>query len=215
MKPKQEGNEMIIDILEVGEYLANCYLVGCEKTRAGIVIDPGDAGDFVISKIKQNKLRIDKIVLTHGHLDHIGAVEYLRNILGAKVLIHSGDAEMLTSPERNLSAFTASPMAAKEPDILLEDGQIIEFGETALKVLHTPGHSPGGISLYGEGVVFTGDTLFLGSVGRTDLPNGDFDLLMSSIQGKLFALPDETIIYPGHGPETTVEQEKNFNPFVR
>ncbi|PJA27029.1 MAG: MBL fold metallo-hydrolase [candidate division Zixibacteria bacterium CG_4_9_14_3_um_filter_46_8] len=206
---------MIIDILEVGEYLANCYLVGCEKTRAGIVIDPGDAGDFVISKIKQNKLRIDKIVLTHGHLDHIGAVEYLRNILGAKVLIHSGDAEMLTSPERNLSAFTASPMAAKEPDILLEDGQIIEFGETALKVLHTPGHSPGGISLYGEGVVFTGDTLFLGSVGRTDLPNGDFDLLMSSIQGKLFALPDETIIYPGHGPETTVEQEKNFNPFVR
>jgi len=215
MKPKQEGNEMIIDILEVGEYLANCYLVGCEKTRAGIVIDPGDAGDFVISKIKQNKLRIDKIVLTHGHLDHIGAVEYLRNILGAKVLIHSGDAEMLTSPERNLSAFTASPMAAKEPDILLEDGQIIEFGETALKVLHTPGHSPGGISLYGEGVVFTGDTLFLGSVGRTDLPNGDFDLLMSSIQGKLFALPDETIIYPGHGPETTLEQEKNFNPFVR
>ena len=215
MKPKQEGNEMIIDILEVGEYLANCYLVGCEKTRAGIVIDPGDAGDFVISKIKQNKLRIDKIVLTHGHLDHIGAVEYLRNILGAKVLIHSGDAEMLTSPDRNLSAFTASPMAAKEPDILLEDGQIIEFGETALKVLHTPGHSPGGISLYGEGVVFTGDTLFLGSVGRTDLPNGDFDLLMSSIQGKLFALPDETIIYPGHGPETTVEQEKNFNPFVR
>ena len=179
------------------------------------MIDPGDAGDFVISKIKQNKLRIDKIVLTHGHLDHIGAVEYLRNILGAKVLIHSGDAEMLTSPERNLSAFTASPMAAKEPDILLEDGQIIEFGETALKVLHTPGHSPGGISLYGEGVVFTGDTLFLGSVGRTDLPNGDFDLLMSSIQGKLFALPDETIIYPGHGPETTVEQEKNFNPFVR
>lgn len=202
-------------MFEVGSYMANCYLVGCDKTRQGVVIDPGDSGDMILSRIEENKLTIDKILLTHGHLDHIGAVGYVRKALGAKVYIHKGDAEMLISPEVNMSAYTPTPVQTNGADILVEDNQEIEFGETKLTVLHTPGHSPGGISLYGEGVVFTGDTIFLGSVGRTDFPNSDFDQLMSSITEKIYALPDETVIYPGHGPDTAVGQEKQFNPFVR
>jgi hydroxyacylglutathione hydrolase len=206
---------MIIDIIEVGMHRANCYIVGCEKTRKGIVIDPGDEGDFILSKIKENDLDIDKIVLTHGHLDHIGALEYVRDALNARVYIHRDDADMLVSPEKNLSAFTPEQVQANPAEVLLQEGDEIEFGEIKLKVLHTPGHTPGGISLYGEGVVFTGDAVFLGSVGRTDLPGGDFDLLMANIKEKIFTLPDDTVIYSGHGPDTTVGQEKNYNPFVQ
>ncbi|MBD3168733.1 MAG: MBL fold metallo-hydrolase [candidate division Zixibacteria bacterium] len=206
---------MIVDILEVGTFMANCYLVGCENTRKGIIIDPGDTGDFILSKIKENRLDIEKIVITHGHLDHIGALEYIRDLLGIPVCIHKDDAEMLTSPDRNLSAMTPEPVKANPAEIVLDEGQYVEFGEKKLKVLHTPGHTPGGISLYGDGVVFTGDTIFLGSVGRTDFPYGDFEQLMQSIRDKIFTLPDETIIYSGHGPDTTVGQEKQYNPFVQ
>lgn len=206
---------MIIDIIEVGMHRANCYIVGCEKTRKGIVIDPGDEGDFILSKIRENDLDIDKIVLTHGHLDHIGALEYVRDALNARVYIHRDDADMLVSPEKNLSAYTPEQVQANPAEVLLQEGDEIEFGEIRLKVLHTPGHTPGGISLYGEGVVFTGDAVFLGSVGRTDLPGGDFDLLMENIKEKIFTLPDDTVIYSGHGPDTTVGQEKNYNPFVQ
>ena len=206
---------MIIDILEVGMYFANCYIVGCAKTRKGIIIDPGDSGDFIISKVNENNLHIEKIVITHGHLDHIGALEYLKEKLKVKVCIHEDDDVMLTSPEKNLSVFSSELLKGRPADILLKEGDEIVFGEVILEVLHTPGHSPGGISLYGDGAVFTGDTIFLGSVGRTDFPNGDFDVLMESIKKKIFTLPDETVIYSGHGPDTTVGQEKNYNPFVK
>jgi len=205
---------MIIDILDVGMYHSNCYLVGCEKTHKGIIIDPGDEGDFIVSKVKDNNLKIEKIVLTHGHLDHIGAVEYLKNLFDAEVCIHKADADMLSIPEANLSSLTPDPISLQSADVFLEDGEKIVFGETELTVLHTPGHTPGGISLYGEGVVFTGDTIFFGSVGRTDLPYGDFDQLMESIKTKIFTLPDDTVVYPGHGPETTIGNEKQFNLFV-
>ncbi|MBD3234293.1 MAG: MBL fold metallo-hydrolase [candidate division Zixibacteria bacterium] len=206
---------MLIDILEVGMYLANCYIIGCEKTRKGIIIDPGDNGDFILSKIKKNNIEVEKVVLTHGHLDHIGAVEYLRDTLNARVCIHEADAEMLFSADKNLSQDMPEPVETEPAEVLLKEGMFIEFGEEKLKVLHTPGHTKGGISLVGDGVVFTGDALFLGSVGRTDLPGGDFEELMNSIREKLFALPDETIVYSGHGPDTTIGQEKQYNPFVR
>ncbi|MCP4632716.1 MAG: MBL fold metallo-hydrolase [candidate division Zixibacteria bacterium] len=205
---------MIIDILEVGSYFVNCYLVGCEKTRKGIIIDPGENEELIMSKIKENNLEIEKIILTHGHLDHIGALEYVKNNLKVPVCIHKDDADMLTSSDKNLSSMTPDPIEASPADIYLEDGQFVEIGELKLKVLHTPGHSRGGISLYAEGAVFTGDALFLGSVGRTDLPGGDFDILMNSINEKLFSLPDDTVVYSGHGPDSTIGQEKQFNPFV-
>jgi hydroxyacylglutathione hydrolase len=205
---------MILEILSVGELETNCYILGDEQTKEGIVIDPGGDFELIFKTLQSQKLKTKYIILTHGHIDHILALPKKKEKTGAKVLIHSKDKEMLTSSARNLSIGLGLNFICSEADILLEDGSVIDCGTINLKVLHTPGHSPGGISLLSDEAVFTGDTLFNHSIGRTDFPGCSFEVLIQSIKKKLLTLPDETVVYPGHGPSTTIGEERRFNPFL-
>ena len=206
---------MIIKSLAVGPIQANCFIVGCETTLAGAVIDPGDDPDRIMAVVQKANLRIDHIINTHGHFDHVGGNRRLKEATGAALLIHSLDAPMLPQLDRMAGAFGPNAENSPAPDRILEDGDTIEIGDLRLAVLHTPGHTPGGISLHTNGCVFVGDTLFQGSIGRTDFPGGNFDTLIASIRKKLFALDDQTTVYTGHGPETTIGVEKRYNPFAR
>jgi hydroxyacylglutathione hydrolase len=192
----------------------NCYLVACAQTKKAIVIDPGAGSKILSGWIKGHDLTVTHIVLTHGHFDHIGAVEDLRKELKAKVAIHRADAEMLASPAQNLSNFTGREIRVSPADILLEANQELSVGNLQLKVLHTPGHSPGSICLLGPDGLISGDTLFNGSVGRTDLPGGDMRKLLQSIQQKLMVLDDAVRVYPGHESETTIGRERMANPYI-
>ena len=194
------------------------YLLGDTSTGEALVIDPAANIDGIIAQADQNKVKIQYIVNTHGHVDHIAGNLDMKNKTGAKIIIHESDAEMLTStPAMILKMFGAkqSPTA----DRTVGDGDIISVGGISLKVLHTPGHSPGSMSLFTEGYVFTGDTLFVGGVGRTDLPGGSSQIMARSIQQKLCTLPDDTKVMPGHNyggaPTSTIGREKTSNPFLR
>jgi hydroxyacylglutathione hydrolase len=206
---------LIIKSLAVGPIQANCFIVGCENTHAAAVIDPGAEADRIIEEVSKANLRVESIINTHGHFDHVGGNRQLRDATGAELIIHSLDAPMLAQLERMAGAFGLKAENSPAPDRTVEEGDTLVIGNLRLAVLHTPGHTPGGISLYGDGCVFVGDTLFQGSIGRTDFPGGDFDTLLASIRTKLFALEDQTIVYTGHGPETTIGTEKRFNPFAR
>ncbi len=205
---------MIIERLEVGPFAANCYLVGAESTREGVIIDPGAEAAEILKKVKDLGLAIKVIVLTHGHIDHITALKEVKEATGAEVAVHSGDARSLQ--EGSLSnMFGISYPTPPPPDRLLEGGDSIDVGDLHFKVLHTPGHTPGGICLLGQGAVFTGDTLFNLGIGRCDLPGGDGGRLMESIHTQLMTLPDNTAVYPGHGPQTTISIERRANPFLQ
>lgn len=208
---------MIIKVLSVGALETNCYLVWCPNTKEAIVIDPGDEGERILEVIREMEIKIKYIVNTHGHHDHIGANKELKEATGAPIVIHSQDAKMLTDPVHNLSKFLGSTTKEPAADQLVEDGDVISFGQINLKVLHTPGHTPGGMCLYSqeEKVCFTGDTIFNGSVGRTDLPGGSYATLIKSIYDKLLTLPSDVTIYPGHGPKSTISEEKAINPFLK
>lgn len=203
---------MFIKRLVVGPLEVNCYIIGNEKGNA-IVIDPGDEPDRIIEVIKNNGLIIDYIICTHGHFDHVGAVPDLKNATDAKVLIHKDELEIYQAA-RDMAAFWGYEVEdLPDPDIFVSEGHNIKAGDLNFMVLHTPGHSPGGICLYGEGLVLTGDTLFAGSVGRTDFYGGDMNQLKNSFN-RLMALPEETKVLPGHGPESTIGEEKRENPFA-
>jgi len=206
---------MQIKTLMVGVIAANCHIAWCEKTGEAVVIDPGGDGEKINRFLDQQGLKVKYIVLTHGHGDHIAAVDEVRQKTGAQVAIHPKDAPMLTDPQKNLSGFLGGAVKLKPADLEVSDGEEIIFGTKKLKVLHTPGHTLGSISLYGEDVIFSGDTLFFGSVGRVDFPGGSWDKLLKSIRDKIFVLPDYTRVLPGHGPETTVGYEKKHNPFLQ
>ncbi len=205
---------MILKTLTVGELGTNCYILGDEEKQQAMVIDPG--GDFKIieTHIKKLKLKIRYIVLTHGHIDHIGALSQLKKTTGAEILIHSKDSAMLRDPHQNLSVFSGDSMVAGRADRLLGEGDVIEFGTIKLEVLHTPGHTPGGISLLTDKMIFTGDALFCGSIGRTDFPGSSHQQLIGSIKEKLLTKDDDFVIYPGHGPSSTIGQERRNNPFL-
>ncbi len=205
---------MIIEKLEVGPFSTNCYIVGAEAGGEGMIIDPGDKAGRILKRAEEHKLDIKLIVLTHGHIDHTGALKKVKEKTGVDVAVHADDAESLGKQPLGvlLGLFYPTPLP---PDRLLQDGDSIDVGGLHFKVLHTPGHSPGGICLVGEGVAFSGDTLFEGSIGRTDLPGGDYDKLMGSIQTKLMMLPDDTIVYPGHGGQTTIGAERRGNPYLQ
>ncbi|MFO7665463.1 MAG: MBL fold metallo-hydrolase [Desulfobacterales bacterium] len=205
---------MIIKNLSVGPIMANCFIVGCEKTREAVVIDPGDEPDKILLTLAGLKLKVKYIINTHGHFDHVGGNKKMKDATGADILIHSLDAPMLDYISQSASAWGMNVENSPPPDLMLKDGDDVKFGNISLKVLHTPGHSPGGISLYSDGFVFVGDTLFAGSIGRTDFPGGDFDTLISSIRNKLFVLGDDVRVFTGHGPETTIGTEKKYNPFA-
>jgi len=209
---------MKIDSLILGAYETNSYVLRESETVADcLVIDTGLDIGGLIDFLQEQELNPVAIVLTHGHADHIGGVAALRSrFTDMKVHIHKLDAEMLTEPQANLSAMTGAPFTTEPEDFSLQEQSVINLAGIELLVLHTPGHTPGGICLYSkeDGVAFVGDTLFADSVGRTDFPGGSTSQLISSIREKLFTLPDETKIYPGHGPATTIGHEKAHNPFI-
>ena len=205
---------MIIQTLILGPMQANCYLLECEKTHSAIVIDPGDDADQVLYLINERKLKLEIIINTHGHIDHIAANTDLKEKTTAKLYIHRADADMIINQQRNLSAFIGMPFASVPPDRLLDDGDVINAGEMSLKVIHTPGHSPGSICLLADHVIFTGDLLFAGGIGRYDFPGSSYDLIMESLK-KIMEFGDDLTVYPGHGPETTIGEERLTNPFLQ
>ena len=204
---------MILKKLVVGPLAANCYIIGSESNKEGMIIDPGDEAEVILRNVEDLGLEIRSIVLTHGHIDHIGALKEIKEATGAEVAIHTDDAQALQENSVNtlLGLSYPTPLPA---DRLLQDGDSLDISDVHFLVLHTPGHSPGGICLSGEGVVFSGDTLFNCGIGRTDLPGGNPSQLMNSLHTKLIVLPDNTIVYPGHGPETTIGAERRENPFL-
>lgn len=208
------NDNLIIEILELGPFFVNCYIVGDSNAGKGIIIDPSWESERIINHVTKFNLDIEKIVITHGHADHIGAVHDIRGFYKVPVYVGEKDAAMLTDPVANLSGFSGETVVTDPADELLHEGDNVQVGEFSFKVLETPGHSQGSISLYGHGVVFTGDALFLGSIGRTDFPGCSFDVLMDSIKNKILTLPDDTIVYPGHGPDTMIKQEREYNPFL-
>jgi glyoxylase-like metal-dependent hydrolase (beta-lactamase superfamily II) len=215
---------VVTESAAVGFAAANCYLVGCSETLEGVVIDPGtmDTEDTreVADEARRLGLRIRYILNTHGHPDHMSGNDYLKVAVGGEVLIHQLDALKLTDPVRNASTLFGMDLHVSPPDALLRDGDVIRFGKLSLTVAHTPGHSSGGVAFLGDGYVFTGDTLFAGSIGRSDLPDSSdegtsaYDVLLGSIRDKLLTLPDETVVLAGHGPATTIGRERKSNPFL-
>ncbi len=192
----------------------NCYLLSCDHTQKAILIDPGAGAKRILSWLEECCKDISLIVLTHGHFDHIGAVEELRNELKVEVAIHLDDAEMLTNPLKNLSRYSGRDLSISPAEAILQDNQELSVGEMKVKILHTPGHSLGSISLLTKDGLLSGDTLFDGSVGRTDFPGGDTKKLLKSIQDKLLVLNDEIRVFPGHGSTTTIGRERRFNPYI-
>jgi glyoxylase-like metal-dependent hydrolase (beta-lactamase superfamily II) len=205
---------LIIESLTVGPIQANCYVLGCDETRQAAVIDPGDEADRILMTLARPNLTLRYIINTHGHFDHVGANKRLKDVTGAPILIHRLDAPMLKQLSASAASWGLSADDSPTADRMLEDGDTVSVGTITLKVLHTPGHTQGGISLLADGCVFVGDTLFAGSVGRTDFPGGNAATLKHSIQTKLFTLADEVVVYPGHMQPTTVGTERRTNPFV-
>ncbi len=205
---------MIFEGFGVGPIEANCYIIGCDKTKEGAVVDPGDEGGRILKRLEALGLNCKYIILTHGHADHITALKQVREATGAEVLIHTKDADMLTNPKLNLSMMLGMVLKFEAAERLLEEGDKIQVGEITLEVIHTPGHTLGGISLKVGNLLITGDTLFAGSVGRSDFPGGSHNTLINSIKTKLLVFPDDTKVYSGHGPATTIGHEKRYNPFL-
>ncbi|MBI4697539.1 MAG: MBL fold metallo-hydrolase [Nitrospirae bacterium] len=204
---------MIIKQLVVGPLEENCYIVGDEKTKEALVIDPGDEPDRIIDVIKDNGLKVKTIIFTHAHFDHVGAVGDIKKETGAKVFIHKEETELYNGAKDQAAFWGYDLDDLPEPDGFLNEGDTVRAGGLEFKVLHTPGHSPGGICIYGSGVVFTGDTIFQGSVGRTDFYGGDVNKIKASFK-RLLDLPDDTAVYSGHGPSTTIGREKRENFFA-
>ncbi len=192
----------------------NCYVVS-DDTGEGVVIDPGGMAKEILAYIREKKLSIQAVLDTHGHCDHIGANDAIRDETGAPLYIHKADAPMLSDMRLNLSAFMGFKALSRPAEHLLSEGDKISFGQSELEVIHTPGHTVGGVCFVGDGVVFTGDTLFAGSIGRSDFPGGSEVELIGNIKKKLLALPDEMKVYSGHGPSSEIGWERQCNPYLQ
>lgn len=206
---------MIFEQIAVGPLAVNCFVLGCEKSHDGIVVDPGGDVELIKKAVTKHGLNIGSIINTHGHFDHVGGNFEAVAAFGARLLIHQSDAYLLGKISEVAGMYGMPGKNSPEADEFLQDGMAITFGSYSLKVIHTPGHTQGGCSLYieKESIVITGDTLFADSIGRTDLPGGSHEQLLESVRTKLFTLPDDVTAYPGHGPETTIGHEKRFNPY--
>jgi glyoxylase-like metal-dependent hydrolase (beta-lactamase superfamily II) len=207
---------VILKGLEISAMAVNCYIVGCEETREVAVIDPGGNPRAILKLLEDDELKAVYIINTHGHIDHIGANRAIKDATGAKILIHEADSKMLVNSVSNFSFLMGSKVTSPPADQFLKDGDIIKIGNTVeLEVIHTPGHSPGGICLKTGDIMFVGDTLFYGSIGRTDFPGGSYKQLIENIRDRILCYDDKVVCYPGHGPETTVGFERKNNPFLR
>lgn len=216
---------MIHEILPVGFLQCNCSVVGDPETHEAIVIDPGDEVERILEIIARHNLKVRLILNTHAHIDHVGGLQKMQQATGAPVLMHSEDLELYRRLPMQATWLGMPAPAMIEVDGLVREGDAVRWGRYEARILHTPGHTRGSVCLYlpadalpekreEAGKLFAGDTLFAGSIGRTDLWGGSFDEIMRSIHSKLLALPDETLVYPGHGPATTIGEEREFNPFV-
>ncbi len=210
---------MKVETLVVGQLQACCYIVACERSKQAMIVDPGDEPERIASAVERENLQVALILNTHGHADHIAANSALkRRFAGASLAIHSSDAAMLEDPQANLSALFGLPITSPSADRVLVDGDVVRLGDVEFSVIHIGGHSPGSICLltYGDAgsILFSGDTLFAGGIGRTDFPGGDLPELITGIKERLLSLPPETVVYPGHGPATTIREEARTNPFL-
>ena len=205
---------MKVHSFTIGPLETGAYLVVDERSREALLIDPGLESESIYDVIHKERLQLSAIVNTHGHFDHVCGNAFFKAKTGAPVMIHPEDVPLMHQAAQQALAFGFQVPAPPPADRLLNEGDEVTMGESRLQVFHTPGHTPGGICLYGEKVVFVGDTLFSGSIGRTDIPGGSYEILLSSIRSKLLSLPDETAVYPGHGPSTTIGEERVHNPFL-
>jgi glyoxylase-like metal-dependent hydrolase (beta-lactamase superfamily II) len=207
---------MKLNTIVVGPFEVNCYLYWDEQTRDGVIIDPGLDEHVIIDSVNKSGMTPKAILLTHGHGDHIAAVKPVKEHFDLPLYVGRGDKELLRNPSANVSELIGQPIVAPDPDHLVEDEQSVTIGSLQFTVLATPGHTPGGVCYLDEraNLVFTGDSLFWGSIGRTDLPGGSLNTLLDSIKTKLLKLPDGITCYPGHGPKTTIGAEKSQNPFL-
>ncbi|HTG00551.1 MAG TPA: MBL fold metallo-hydrolase [Nitrospirota bacterium] len=205
---------MMLARLVVGPLQVNCFILADEKTKETVIIDPGDDGGEILKIVREKGLVVKYIVNTHAHFDHVGANRAIKEATGALLMIHEDEAPVLATIGAQSRSFGMGAVSSPPPDRMLKHGDVITAGEISLKVLHTPGHTPGGISLLEEGLVITGDALFAGSIGRTDFPGGDLHTLLHSITTQLMTLPDDTKVFPGHGPASTIGDERRENPFL-
>ncbi len=208
---------MVHEIFPVGILGCNCSVIGDEQTHEGMVIDPGDNIQHVLDVVRKHGLKIKQIVITHAHIDHVGGAMKLRAATGAPILLNKNDYALLKMLDIQAAWIGAPPPGAVEIDQSLEDQDVITAGNLRASVLHTPGHTQGSVCLYfpAEKKLIAGDTLFQGSIGRTDLPGGSFEQIIDSLHDRLLALPDETIVVPGHGALTTIGAERESNPFLQ
>lgn len=205
----------IVACITVGMLEENCYLYACPQTREAVIIDPGDEAQRILDTIQELQLIPKYIINTHGHFDHIGAIDAVSAVYPVPLAIHPADVYMYTDARISASYGLKTPLVERKPDILLKEGDRFTFGTLSLEVVETPGHSPGGVCLISQPYcVFSGDTLFYRGIGRTDLEGGNYAQLVDSIRGKLYTLTDDLFVFPGHGEPTTIEEEKHENPFV-
>jgi hydroxyacylglutathione hydrolase len=206
---------MIFEALTVGYIATNCYIVGSDVTRRGMIIDPGAGAKTILAAVNSLELKVEMIVITHSHFDHLGAVTALKEATGAKFAVGGTTKSTPGAFTKIVAMMSGGSATVPDPDLILKDGDVIDIDDLHFEVLFTPGHSPDEISLYGHGILFSGDTLFNSGIGRTDFPGCSYEQLADSIKNKLYKLPDNTLVYPGHGPETTIGDEKRGNPFIR
>lgn len=206
---------MFFKMLSLGDMDNNCYILGDEKTKQAVLIDaPAQAGE-ILDVLEEEGLTLKYVLLTHSHFDHIRALDDVCDQTGAKVMIHTFEADGLNDPTVNLSLYSSIASPETKPSKKLVDGDVITVGNIKIKVLYTPGHTVGSVSYYADDMLFSGDTLFLRGIGRCDLPGGDFKILKESIKKQLYTLPDDTQVFPGHGRTTTIGYEKEHNEYIR
>lgn len=207
---------MLFETIEVGPLGVNCFVLGDETTREGVVVDPGEDAEDILAVVTRLGLKITYVINTHGHFDHVGANRRVVEETGGQLLIHPGDATLLTFASRSGQKYGLRVEDSPAPSGELADGMKVSFGSHTIEVLHTPGHTQGGCCLYlaAEKLLIAGDTLFADSIGRTDLPGGDHRQLIAAIKSKLMPLPDETVVWPGHGPSSTIGRERRMNPYI-
>ncbi len=205
---------MIVEAIPVGPLQVNAYIIGCPVTRRALLVDAGSDAEVLLQALSRHDLVLDQLVATHGHFDHIGGNRRILDATAVPFAMHEADLPFLSQAAAQAALYGLSTEESPPPTRFLNEGDRISVGELVFEILHIPGHSPGSICLVGQGHAFVGDVLFAGSIGRTDLPGGSYETLVQGIRSKLLGLPEETVVHPGHGPDTTIGREKRFNPFV-